>query len=70
LIARQNGSRWFIIAAVAWLWAAGFAAAESTKGLMVMSTRGFARTSVLDKSAGKEAITAYRFELPYGLAGG
>lgn len=37
---------------------------------MVMSTRGFARTSVLNNSVGKEAITAYRFELPYGLAAG
>lgn len=37
---------------------------------MVMSTRGFARTSVLNNSVGKEAITAYRFELPYGVAAG
>ena len=70
MISRQNGSRGFVIAAVVWLWAAGFAGAESTQGVKVMSTRGFALTSVLDKSAGKEAITAYRFELPYGLAAG
>lgn len=36
----------------------------------VLSTRGFARTSVLTHGSGKEAITAYRFEVPYGLAAG
>ena len=48
----------------------GVCAWADTGDSMVMSTRGFARTSVLNNSAGKEAITAYRFELPYGLAAG
>jgi len=49
---------------------AGACAWADTESSMVMSTRGFARTSVLKDSVGKEAITAYRFELPYGLAAG
>lgn len=48
----------------------GVCARADTGEFMVMSTRGFARTSVLNNSVGKEAITAYRFELPYGLAAG
>jgi len=46
------------------------AGAEPPKGERVMSTRGFSRTSVLGLSEGKEAITSYRFELPYGLSAG
>jgi hypothetical protein len=46
------------------------AADGAANGAKVLSTRGFARTSVLSQSAGKEAITAYRFEVPYGLAVG
>ncbi|MCY3018805.1 MAG: hypothetical protein NTW87_07230 [Planctomycetota bacterium] len=42
----------------------------AANGAKVLSTRGFARTSVLSQSVGKEAITAYRFEIPYGLAAG
>ena len=46
------------------------AADDAGSGAKVLSTRGFARTSILNQSAGKEAITAYRFEVPYGLAAG
>ena len=46
------------------------ACAVDAASMVVMSTRGFARTSLLNNSEGKEAITAYRFEAPYGLAAG
>ena len=51
------------------IFAVAFTLADADKS-MVMSTRGFARTSVLKDSVGKEAVTAYRYELPYGLSAG
>ena len=60
----------FLLASVAYTLAADNDVKPLRAAPMVMSTRGFSRTSVLDKSAGKEAITAYKFELPYGLAAG
>ncbi|MDR1191707.1 MAG: SGNH/GDSL hydrolase family protein [Verrucomicrobiales bacterium] len=59
-------------AALALVAASGWAS-DAGRGAAVpgfMSTRGFARTSLLDKSEGKEAIVRFRFELPYGLAAG
>ncbi len=66
----MRASRWgqFLLLLVGM--AAAWAADAPHTGTLVLSTRGFARTSVLDRSAGKEAITAFRFEVPYGLAPG